>query len=200
MIYGHIPDWMREENAAFARAVEYYYSIEHGQRKAAVKGELALWQVAEKVADRHPSAPLYSLGTSARMRRAVHEGDENYLHSLRECVRLSRKSKPDNEENPPMIEHIFEAYYFLRKRDGKGSPLPTKAEVKKTAAIIAAFHEVRLTAKLHDFLWHHRGLTEKQFERVVDVREQLLDERSHHWPRRLAEGGLADLPQKRGKN
>ena len=198
MIYGHIPEWMVKENPAFARAVARYYSIEHGQRKAAARGELAHWQVAEKVADRSPSALLYSLSVRARMGRAAREGDQDFWHSLHEVGRLSEK--PDDGKEPPMIEHIFEAFFFLRKRDGKGSPVPTKAEVKNTAARIAAFHVTGLTAKLHGFLWYGRGLTEKQFERVEDVRERLLDDRSHHWPRRLAEAGLSDLPQKRGKN
>ncbi len=197
MIYGHIPDWMVREKPSFARAVARYYSIEHGQRKAAIKGELAWWQAAEEMANRSQLALLYSLSARARMGRAVREGDEAVLHSLREVVRLS--AKPDDEKNPPFIEFIFEAYYFLRKRDGEGSPLPSKQEVKNTAAMIAAFYVVGLTPKLSGFLWGRSKLTEGERRRVEQLRRSLLDDRDHNWPERLAEAGLSDLPQKRGQ-
>src|SRR5262249_51919595 len=199
MIYGHIPEWMVKENRAFARAVARYYSIEHGQRKAAARGELAHWQVAEKVADRSPSALLYSLSVRARMGRAAREGDQDFWHSLHEVGRLS--AKPDDGKEPPMIEHIFEAYYFLRKRDAEGSPLPSKAEVKNTAALIAAFCMEGLTAKLPEYLWRDgRGLTEEQFQRIERVRKCLIEDkdpdtekpRDHNWPERLAAAGLSD--------
>ena len=195
MIYGHIPEWMVKEKPAFARAVARYYSIEHGQRKAAARGELAHWQVAEKVADRSPSALLYSLSVRARIGRAVREGDQDFLRSLHEVGRLS--AKPDHGKEPPMIEHIFEAFFFLRKRDREGSPLPPKQEVKNTAAIIAAFHVEGLTAKLPGFLWRGVGLTEKEFRQVERLRRRFVDHRNHHWPRRLAEAGLSDLPRKK---
>src|SRR6516162_5799925 len=106
---------MVKEHPAFARAVARSYSIEHGQRKAAARGERAHWQVAEKVADRSPSALLYSLRVRVRMGRAAREDDQDFWRSLHEVGRLS--AKPDDGKKPPMIEHIFEAYYFLRKRD-----------------------------------------------------------------------------------
>jgi hypothetical protein len=193
---------VRKENPAFACAVARYYSVEHGQRKAAVKGQLALWRAAEKIADRHPSALRYSLSIIARVRRAVREGDNGYLARF---ARAALSAKPDDEKHLSFVEYIFDAYYFLRKRDGEGSPLPTKAEVKNTAAIIAAFDVEGLTAKLHDYVWHERGLTEKEFQRVEGVRKYLVEDkdpetnkpRDHNWPERLAAAGLSDLPQKR---
>ena len=134
----------------------------------------------------------------------MREGDEIFLHSLREVVRLSRKTKPDDEEDPTFIEYIFEAYYFLRRRDGEGSPLPTKAEVKNTAALIAAFYKEGLVAKLSGFLWNRSKLTDDEFRRVAAMQLRLLKGRNkngrlrdHGWPQRLAAAGLSDLPQKK---
>jgi hypothetical protein len=204
MIYGYLTEWMVKENPSFAREVARYYSIEHGRRKAAVEGELANWQAAEQIVNRNQPKTLPVLlrlwSARARAGRAVREGDEGFLHSLREVVRLSRKSKHD-EKNPRFIEYIFEAYYFLRKRDGEGSPLPPKQKVKNTAAIIAAFQMEGLTAKLSAYLWHRpkSKLTDDEFRRVEGVRKSLLDERDHNWTQRLAEAGLGNLPRKYGK-
>lgn len=207
MIYGYLTEWMVNENPSFACAVARHYSIEHGQRKAAAQGELAYLQAAQKVVNRgQPLSPAMLLCfLSARERAST--TDEKYLARLLDAVRLSRKAKPaDDKESPPMIEHIFEAYYFLRKRDGKGSPLPIKAEVKNTAALIAAFCMEGLTAKLPEYLWRDgRGLTEEQFQRIERVRKCLIEDkdpdtekpRDHNWPERLAAAGLSDLPQKR---
>ena len=126
----------------------------------------------------------------------MRERNENYLTRLRDGVRLSRKKSKLDEKNPPFIEYIFEAYFFLRKRDGEGSPLPTKQEVKNTAALIAAFHQGGLTAKLPGFLWgisKLTELTEAEHRRVEGVKRSLLDGHDHNWTQRLAAAGLGDL-------
>ena len=48
---------------------------------------------------------------------------------------------------------MIEAYVYLRRRAGEGSPLPSKGEVKRMAALMWAFSDCGLVEKLPEYLW-----------------------------------------------
>jgi hypothetical protein len=99
---------------------------------------------------------------------------------------------------PPLTEFIFEAYCFLRKRDGEGSPLPDKADVKQHAALMMAFVTLKLTAKLPLYLWENRGLSDAQIRAVLEKQESYLGpDMKNQWTYHLKKAGLADLARRR---
>jgi hypothetical protein len=117
-----------------------------------------------------------------------------------------RKKHPENSEEYQFaaIEFVFEAYVHLRKKAGKGSPLPRKKEVKTCAALIEAFASARLLHKLPKYLWdpvrdepmEDPGLTAQEFERIEQLRTWYLrPEADQAWKYRLDQAGLKHLRQ-----
>jgi hypothetical protein len=204
MIYGHIPVWMREENPAFWSAVLRHYSIEYGSRKAAALGELAFWRICEQTLSR-PLVPVihvllramkYVLPRRQRVWKAVGETDSKFLRRVWGAMEAFQQEHI--EAHLADIEYIFEAYYFLRKRDGEGSPLPNKHEVVNMACEIEALFQLGLKDKIPQWLWRQRGLTGPQAEAVLARKETLLgdDRVDRQWRRRLKTAGLDGLPSK----
>lgn len=86
--------------------------------------------------------------------RAVWDGNDRYLRKLAAGVRLLKQIKRQPRKYEfKTVEYVFEAYFFLRKKESKGSPLPTKKDVKTTAALIQAFAATDLMDKLPKYLW-----------------------------------------------
>jgi hypothetical protein len=202
MIYGHIEQWMVDENPAFAEAVSRYYSLEHGKTQNAVSGELAWAQMAEELLDRprllYDAAyygPLISrlVARIAANQAAERRKDARYFRSLATALETS----PTNDEPLHPVEFLWEAYLFLRKRDGEGSPLPSKGDVKQHAALILAFADFELVDKLPEYLWQKRGLTKLEIRNVLRRQTwHLRPEMERAWKRYLKAAGLASLAQK----
>jgi hypothetical protein len=213
MTYEMLEKWMIEENPSFAKAVEKYYSLPRG--KGAAIGEVRSWQalaqVLQNLASRreHWRAKdfLFYQEITARLRsiehritEAVRAGDDKYLRRLAACVKLLRLRKKQPEKYQfDSIEFVFEAYVFLRKRDGKGSPLPRKKEVKTYAALIQAFAATGLLDKLPKYLWDPvrsepmagPGLTPKEFDRIRELQAKFLrPETEPAWTYRWKQAGL----------
>ena len=94
------------------------------------------------------------------------------------------------------VEFVFNAYVYLRQRDGEGSALPTKGEVKRMAALFWAFNDCGLIEKLPGYLWKNERLTERQFIRITGEQERhLRAETARDWARYLKEAGLGGLRQ-----
>jgi hypothetical protein len=198
MIYGHVPLWMALENPAFDEAVTRYYSFQHGSRHAAQKGELAHIREASELLHRDlPSSPLLT-------RLAVRVS--TFMHGMEEALRSGRGGwfrrldttlSSDNDHEMEPVEYLFEAYFFLRKRDGQGSPLPTKTEVRHMAILIRSFYDCKLQHKLAQHLWGKSELTELELSHIVK-RQESHDE--HHeaiknWTRHFKSAGLNALEQ-----
>jgi hypothetical protein len=190
MIYGHVEQWKQDENPSFARAVAEFYSLREGQTNSAAVGEVRYWRLAWELVSRVSSDDMWTRDDGAfygpllarieretrKMREAVRSGDWRHLTKLAACVRLLDRQQIKGSSDPlKAVEYVFEAYYFLRKRGGKGSRLPTKREVRNCAALIEAFHIERLNSKLPGFLWYNRGLTEREFGRVERLRKLWMD-------------------------
>ena len=206
---------MIDENPSFAEAVQKYYSLPDG--KGAVFGEVATWQACAQVLHNlagrreHWRAKdlLYYQEINLRLRRieqriteAVRAGNDKYLRRLAACVKLLRLQKKHPEKYQfDAVEFIFEAYVFLQKRDGKGSPLARKKEVKIYAALIQAFAATDLLSKLPKDLWDRvntqpmpgPGLTKSESERIIELQAHFLGpETEHVWTYRLKRAGLRD--------
>ena len=63
------------------------------------------------------------------MEKALRSGSKGWFR------RLDTTLSSDNDHEMEPVEYLFEAYFFLRKRDGQGSPLPTKTEVRHMAIL-----------------------------------------------------------------
>ena len=199
MILGFIPRWVAEENPEFARAVSEYYSLEHGMVKNAARGELAWDAMAAKFLlthavfrDADPAfyGPFVNRVVSHAMGQmeALQRGDANYFR----CRAAALEALPGSgAEDMRLREFIFEAFCFLRKRDGEGSPLPYKDDVKRFAALFMAFVNLKLTAKLRLYLWENRGLTDAQSEKVLQKQKYYLE--MSQWTYHLSEAGLGKL-------
>jgi hypothetical protein len=196
VIYDHIPRWVAEENPEFARAVSDYYSLEHGTVKSAARGELTWCAMAEEILSRPvpPGRELAYYGPlisrvaarAATDMAARQRGDANYFRRLAAAIEARAPAKAAAkaagieaadegggvEEMRP-TEFIFEAFRFLRIRDGEGSCLPYKDDVKRHAALFMAFVNLELTEKLPLYLWENRGLTEAQTRAVLQKAKTL---------------------------
>jgi len=224
MIFGHIPQWMATENPAFALAVLQYYSIREGQKDRAIVGEIAYWQMSLELLSRMQPEPTWDqeqcslyFHLSARVQKQTDEVNEavrannyRYLRKLSACLKLIEERKkqaaqyPEDYQFEP-VEYIFEAYHFLRRRDKpKGLPLPTKREVKRTAAIIRAFDVTGLMRKLPKFLWDPVRTqkmpgaepTDKEFNEIERLRKHYIrPESADEWTYYLDKAGLGKLKQ-----
>ena len=209
---------MIEDNPSFAQALKRYYSLPDG--KGAVLGEVTWWQASGKVlknlADRravwrerdhqiYQETTTRLRGIERRITQAVWAQDDKYLRKLAACVKVLRlrKEHPEKYEFVP-LEFVFEAYHFLRKRDGKGSVLPRKKDVKRMAALIQAFASTNLLDKLPKYLWDRErsqpmsgpGVTDKEFSRIRELQESFLSpETEKVWTYRLNQAGLSHLRQ-----
>jgi hypothetical protein len=204
VIYGHIEPWMARENPEFAEAVSRYYSLEHGRSENAAVGELAWWQMAEELLDRRPRllggaayyGPLNSRAAAIRAadKAARQHKDDTYFRRMAAAVQTARTNE-DSSGRP--VEFLWEAYYFLRKRDGENSPLPCKCDVKQLGALVWAFTDPKLLPKLGEYLWQSRGLTEAEIRRVLRQQSwHLRSENERNWKRYIEDAGLKSLPQK----
>jgi hypothetical protein len=218
MTYDGLEQWMIDENPSFAQAVERYYSLPDG--KGAIFGEVGWWQGSGQVLQSLARHRKYWRADdfqhyreiTARIRRIEHRiteavwaQDDKYLRKLAACVKLLKVQNEHPEKYQfDAIEFVFEAYVFLRKRDGKGSPLPRKKEVKNYAALIQAFSATGLLSKLPKFLWDPvrdepmdgPGLTAQEFERIEELRTWYLrPEAEPGWTYRLRQAGLKHLRQ-----
>lgn len=151
MTYDMLEPWMIDENPSFAEAVQKYYSLPDG--KGAVFGEVATWQACAQALHNLASPPATEANEAEakqwrtkdlfyyqeimlrvryieqRITEAVRVGNDKYLRRLAACVKLlSLQKKHPEKYQFNNIEFIFEAYVFLRKRDGKGSPPHTLPE------------------------------------------------------------------------
>jgi tRNA nucleotidyltransferase/poly(A) polymerase len=226
MIYGHIEEWILRENPAFARAVAEHYSILRGDTNAAAFGEVAYWQMGEQLLSRMPAdpaewseeersifLPLQAHVENQRRRAGLQAGETvrtsnaKYFRKLFACLKLLEKRKQRGEEDPYAdAEYIFQAYRFLRVRDGQGSLLPLKQEVKELTSLIKAFHIAGLMEKLPRHLPRNpkqrsemerrvAPVTDKQMEHILEKQQQFLD--SINWIRGFEATGLKDLHQAR---
>ena len=163
---------MAAEMPAFAEAVDRYYSARHGKLADAAIGETAWRAMAEELLTRDPPPagltydPLLArlAAGMAAEQEARRKRDHRYLDRQAKAVKvlaeveelraaaLKAGAEPEQRAWAP-VEFVWEAYLFLRKRDGEGSPLPTKAEVKQYAAFIWAFADLGLLGGscLHTF-------------------------------------------------
>jgi len=206
MIYGHIPPWMAKENPAFAKAVSDFYSIEKGVGTAAAIGEAAWHLMAIDLLDRDP-LPSLAYGPLlgrvavhiAREQEAWCNKDYDYLQRQTNALKLHIGGRIHEWT---WVEYIWEAYYFLRMRDGstsddKGSGLPFKDEVKRKAALVRAFCKLGFQSFLFAYLrWEETSLTRQQLERIEGLQKHYLRKgTSKHWRCLLELAGLKDLPQ-----
>ena len=201
MIYLHIPAWMAEENPAFAAAVARYYSVAHGQRYDAAGGEVAARRMVTELLERGYHRPALVATLAAWItadQEAWARGDHAYFRRVSRALAREWGKGEARAQDP--IKYMFEAYFYLRKRAGEGSPLPYKQEVKQIAALIWAFRDGGILAKLSEYLWHNTGLTAKELAAVLARQEQIL---GHHnkelWAYWLRRAGLAKLRQRRPK-
>jgi hypothetical protein len=197
MIYGHVPYWMALENPAFDEAVTRYYSFEHGSRHAAQKGELALVRVAIELLHRDLAAPLLArlaarVGAfTCRMAEAFRPGREGWFRRLDATL----ASENELHETEP-VEYLFEAYFFLRKQSGPGSPLPTKSEVRQKAILIRSFYDCNLQHKLAQHLWGESELTEAELAHIERRRKSHAWQAAFRsWTRYFKTAGLSALDQ-----
>jgi hypothetical protein len=204
MIYGHVPRWMALENPEFDEAVTRYYSFQHGKRRAAALGEIAHMRVACELRDRDLSAcpaPLEAR-LSVFMRQiqgALRSGSKTWFRRLTATLKKEEAFIHDMEP----VEYLFEAYFFLRKRDGQGSSLPTKTEVRRMAILIRSFYDCNLQLKLARHLWGGSELTEPELSRIdkrrrwytraddADARQGAIS----NWTRHFKSAGLSALEQ-----
>ena len=208
MIYGHVPRWMALENPEFDEAVTRDYSLRGGKRNAAAVGEITYWILAEELLNRHPDPLQWSpdqmrffrpllarIKTQVRqVREATCAKDSEYFRRLSEVMKLV--GKREHEIKP--LEYVFEAYFFLRKRDGQGSPLPSKTEVRQTAILIRSFYDCNLQHKLSRHLWGKSELTEPELSRIEKRRRwHGRDGTGRLWAQYFRCAGLAGLSQKR---
>ena len=194
---------MARENPEFAEAVSRYYSLEHGRSKNAARGELAWARMAEELLDRPRLlggaayyGPLISRAAAIRAadKAARQHKDDAYLQRMAAALKALR-TKEDSPRTP--VEFLWEAYYFLRKRDGEHSPLPFKGDVKQLGALVWAFTDPKLLPKLGEYLWQSRGLTEAEIRRVLRQQSwHLRSENERNWKRYIEDAGLKSLPQK----
>jgi hypothetical protein len=208
MIYGFIPEWMAKENPAFAEAVSRYYSLSHGKVEDAAIGEVAWFAMAVNLLSRRD--PLSGLDYGPLLRRIiVHLAKEQevwsgnnyeYLQHQAEALRLHAEGRPHEWS---FVEYIWEAYFFLRQRDGEdgedgeGPSLPFKEEVRRKAALIRAFCEMGFRSALPDYLrWREVVLTKRQIEEIEQLQKHYLRKGTpRHWTRLLELAGLKGLPQ-----
>jgi len=200
VIYGFIEPWMEEENPSFAKAVDRHYSVAHGNLNDASIGEVATRRAAGKWLARKQDLDdedIARLGLLVKAmlgdQAALERGESNYFRRMAAAV--SKKGK--YRQRP--IEYVFESYLYLRRREGQGSPLPTKRDVKKIASLIWAFADVGiLKKKLPAYLWHNTELSPKELDAVAHLQEQhFASKNKENWPRYLAAAGLKGLPQAR---
>ena len=186
---------MAAENPAFAEAVERYYSLAHGKRADAAGGEVAWRRMAIELLGRgyyRPSLVARLAAAITADQEALARSDHNYFRRLSRA--LARESI--KEARDP-VKYVIEAYFYLRKRDGEGSPLPSKQRVKQIAALIWAFADADLLAKLSEYLWRNTGLTQKELAGVLSRQEQILLGHRKVWTYWLRCAGLGKLRQKR---
>jgi hypothetical protein len=209
---------MAAENPEFTQAVSRYYSTADGKLADAAIGETAWRAMAEELLARDPLpagltyGPLLArraAGTAAEQ-GARRKRDHRYLDRQakalkalaeveeRQAAALKAGAEPEQRAWAP-VEFVWEAYLFLRKRDGEGSPLPTKADVKQYAALIWAFADLGLLGrKLPEYLWQNRGLTEAETRKVLRQQaRRLRPETNDDWTRYLKAAGLSGLPRRR---
>ena len=199
MIYGHIEPWMADENPAFTEAVRAYYSLEHGTRNDAAIGEIAARKMAGELLKRGQLEDLDRVALLGQLaaamlkdQAAIERGDGNYFR------RLSFVLDHGGSYQHDPIEYIFEAYLYLRRRAGQGSPLPTKREVKQIASLIWAFKDVGIMSKLAEYLWRNTGLSSKELSTVLYRQEQhLAGKDKENWAYWLKQAGLSGLKQSR---
>jgi hypothetical protein len=199
VIYGFIEPWMAEEKPSFAKAVERYYSLEHGTINDAAIGEVATRRAAGKWLARKQDLDdedIARIGLLARAmlgdQAAIERSDRNYFRRLAAAI----AKKGTYRQRP--VEYLFEAYLYLRRRAGQGSPLPNKREVKQIAALIWAFADVGIMVKLPAYLWHNTSLTSAQEKTVLYRQEQHLSGKDgKKWTDYLERAGLDDLAQAR---
>ena len=201
MTYGQITNWMTMENPEFSWAVHRYYSLEHGKTTNAAIGEIALYTVAEELLS-VPNAlenldycrPLHRLIAARffRDREAYRRRDHRYFRRIADALQFLK----EGEHQLSPVEFVIEAYVYLRKRAGEGSPLPSKSEVKRTAALFWAFNDCGLVEKLPGYLWKNERLTERQFILITRQQERHLRAKTaQDWARYLKEAGLGGLRQ-----
>jgi hypothetical protein len=192
--------------------------LRDGRGDAAAVGQVAYWHAAETLLSYLPQYPeTWNLEQRElmtphlqRVRILVHEVraavrtlDYRYLRKLADAVQAQKKGlkKDDGLED---IEYIFEAFLFLRNRDGQGSPLPLKGEVKSYAALIRAFKNRNLMGKLPKFFWDPfrttpmpgPALTDREFDEVNGVQQDYLKKRRpNYWTDLFRNAGLRKLQQ-----
>ena len=173
MIYFLIEPWMAEENPAFAAAVDRFYSIAHGTLNDAAIGEVALRRLAKKrLLERGYIAPDLAAKLAAWVEADLKALDDpNYFRRMAAAV----AKKGVYRQHP--IEYVFEGYRYLRRREGPGSPLPNKKEVKRIASLIWAFKDVGIIAKLPEYLGDNTGLSQKEQNTVLSRQEHHLASR-----------------------
>ena len=202
MTYGQITNWMMMENPEFSWAVHCYYSFDRGKATNAAFGEIALYAAADQLLSHVPNplenmdycGPLHRL-IAARFFRdweAYRRGDYKYFRRIADTLQLLKEG--EHQWSP--VEFVIDAYVYLRKRDGEGTALPTKGEVKGMAALFWAFNDCGLIEKLPGYLWKNERLTERQFIRITRQQERhLRAETAQDWARYLKEAGLGGLRQ-----
>ena len=197
MIYGHIEQWMVDENPAFAEAVSRYYSLEHGTLNDAAIGEIAWRKMAGDLLKRGQLEDLDRVTLLSKLaaamlkdQSAIERSDGNYSRRMSSAV-----TKKGSYQHHP-IEYVFEAYLYLRRRAGQGSLLPTKREVKQIASLIRAFKDVGIMSKLSEYLWHNTGLSAKELSTVLYCQEQHLAGKDWaYWLKRAGLSGLKRQPR-----
>jgi hypothetical protein len=199
MIYGHIERWIAEENPSLAEAVDRYYSVAHGTLNDAAIGEIAArkaagqWRARRQGPDDEDIALVGLLAKAMFVDQAALErGDSNYFRRLAAAV-----AKKGRYRHRP-VEYVFEAYLYLRRRAGQGSPLPNKRQVKQIASLIWAFKDFGIMRKLPEYLWRNTGLSPKELATVAHLQEQhLASKNKENWSAYLAAAGLKGLRQAR---
>jgi hypothetical protein len=205
MIYGFITPWMAEEMPAFAEAVSRYYSARHGKIADAAVGEVAWRAMAEGLMARDappaPCGPLLARIAAgiAGDQEARAQRDHRYFERQAKALRaLAAEEERSEQHTWAPVEYVWEAYFFLRKRGGEDSPLPNKADGKRIAALIWAFADLGLLAKLPEYLWQNRGLTEAETRKVLRQQaRRARPETNNDWTRFFKAAGLSDLLRRR---
>ena len=153
--------------------------------------------------------PLCLRGLPPAWQRNTKRGSScDHRYFARQAAALKRLAEAEEQETQAKrenrhfaypwapVEFVWEAYFYLRKREGPGTPLPSKREVRVQAALIWAFYDAGIAAKLPAYLWENRGLTAREF-RDIEARQKrrLRKAAGGTWALYFDAAGLNGLPQ-----
>jgi hypothetical protein len=192
--------WMLEENPEFAKAANGFYSIrEWTPKKKGVPVLVLKWQAGERYKAEGGSSDLV-LSVTEQFReqngKALAEGDALYFEKIAKALRFLKSNAGKTYlEN---VELVLQAYRFLRQRSGKGSPLPTKAEVRECAVTIRACVQLKLSERIPSLLWRN-GVSDEDRKRIEVRKDSIFWALKNSWTDIFKGAGLSVLKGEGGR-